>query len=65
MFVCSTRWQSVVERAAWVAQSLAALPIEKEEDALTLVFHINRQVRAPLARVVVRGPIQYGAIQPI
>lgn len=34
----------VVERAGWVAQSLAGLPFEKEEDPLTLVYHINRQL---------------------
>jgi hypothetical protein len=37
-------WSAIVERAGWVARSLAGLPFEKEEDPLTLVFHINRQL---------------------
>jgi len=35
---------AIVERGAWVAQSLAGLPYDKEDDTLTLVYHLNRQL---------------------
>jgi len=38
------RGAQLCERAAWVAQALSALPYEKEEDLLHLVFQINRQL---------------------
>lgn len=40
----ASAWSGIVERAGWVARSLAGLPFEKEEDPLSLVFHINRQL---------------------
>ena len=38
--------EEATERAAWVAETLAELPFEKEEEPLTLVYRVNRQARS-------------------
>jgi len=34
----------IVERAKWITVTLSELPYEKDEDPLTVVYHINRQL---------------------
>jgi len=37
-------WLGIVERSEWVAQTLAELPFDKEDDVLTVIFQINRML---------------------
>lgn len=37
-------WAQIVARSEWIAHTLCEIPFEKEDDVLTMIHQINRQL---------------------